>query len=186
MRSSRRAPGAVGLLAGLGAMLWAALYWHWPIAGGSAAQQVVPLVIETGAAAVVAVTGEGPFGDQERTADRWVPWLRLGAAVFLTGTAVVALSAGATAGGLTGGVLAMSRNVAGIAGVGLPSAAVLGGAFAWACPMAYLLITEAPLTAGWTTPWAWTARPSNDLGAALCATLVFAAGTAVITVQGSR
>ncbi len=37
-------------------------------------------------------------------------------------------------------------------GRGLLSAAALGGAFAWACPMAYLLITEAPLTAGWTTP----------------------------------
>ena len=80
----------------------------------------------------------------------------------------------------------MSRNVAGIAGVGLLSAAILGGAFAWACPMAYLLITEGALTAGWTTPWVWTARPSDDLGAALCATLVFAAGTAVITVRGSR
>src|SRR5260221_926608 len=71
-------------------------------------------------------------------------------------------------------------------GRGLLSAAVLGGAFAWACPMAYLLITEVPLTAGWTTPLVWTARPSNDLGAALCATLVLAAGTAVIPVPGRR
>jgi hypothetical protein len=146
----------------------------------------VPLVIETGAAAVVAVTSEGPFGDQERTAGRWLPWLRLGAAVLLTGTAVLALSAGTTADGLTGGVLATSRNVAGMVGVGLLAAAILGGAFAWACPMAYLLITEGALTAGWTTPWVWTARPSDDLGAALCATLIFAAGTAVITVRGSR
>ncbi len=43
-----------------------------------------------------------------------------------------------------------------------------------------------PLTAGWTTPQVWTAGPWIDLGAALRATLVLAAGTAVITVRGSR
>jgi hypothetical protein len=182
---SRRVPAALGLLAALGALMWVALHGHWSIAGGPAAEQVVPLVIETGAAAVVAVTSEGPFGDQERAAGRWLPWLRLGAAILLTGASVAALSAGATAGGLTGGTLAIARNVAGMAGLGLLSAAVLGGAFAWACPMAYLLITEGALAAGWTTPWVWTARPSNDVGAALCAILALATGTAVITLRGS-
>ena len=41
---SRRAPGALALLAGFGVLLWAALFWHWNIAGGGAgtpAQQVV-------------------------------------------------------------------------------------------------------------------------------------------------
>ena len=37
-----------------------------------------------------------------------------------------------------------------------------------------------------TTPWIWPARPPHDLGAALCAGLVFAAGLAVITVRGAR
>src|SRR5204862_141917 len=53
---SRRAPAAAGLLAGFGALLWAALRWHWNVAGGPAAATVIPLVIEAGAAAVVAVT----------------------------------------------------------------------------------------------------------------------------------
>ena len=60
---SRRVPLALALLAGLGALLWAALHSHWNIVGGAAARQVIPLTIKkTGAAAVIAVTTYGPFG----------------------------------------------------------------------------------------------------------------------------
>jgi len=43
---------------------------------------------------------------------------------------------------MLGGSLALLRNFGGMAGVGLLSAAVLGGAFSGPGPMAYLLITE--------------------------------------------
>ena len=39
---------------------------------------------------------------------------------------------------------------------------------------------------GWTTPWLWPARPPHDLGGALCAGLVFAAGIVAATVRGAR
>jgi hypothetical protein len=183
---SRRAPAALGLLAGFGALLWAALHWHWNIAGGRAAQQLIPLVIETGAAAVIAVTTYGPFGEPERATGRWLPWLRLGAALALTAAAAGALAAGATGGVLPGGNLAMLRNLAGMTGIGLLSAAALGGAFGWTGPMAYLLVTEVALGGNPTTPWVWPARPPHDRGAAICAALVFAAGITVITVRGAR
>jgi hypothetical protein len=70
---SRRVPMALGLLAGLGAFEWASLYWHWDIAGGPAARQFIPLTIQTGAAAVIAVTTYGPFGESERVTGRWLP-----------------------------------------------------------------------------------------------------------------
>ena len=184
--ASRRVPAALAVAAGLGATLWAALHWHWSVAGGPAAQQVVPLVIETGAAAVIALTTYGPFGEPERATGRWLPYLRLGAAVGLTAAAAGLLAAGATAGHLPGGTLAMIRDLAGLAGLGLLTAVVLGGALAWAGPMAYLLVAEAALADGWTTPWAWPARPPHDLGGALCAALVFTAGVAVIAVHGAR
>jgi hypothetical protein len=183
---SRRAPAALGLLAALGALLWAALYWHWNIAGGRAAQQLIPLAVETGAAAVIAVTTYGPFGEPERATGRWLPWLRLGAVVLLTAAAVGALAAGATSGDLPGGTLAMLRNLAGITGTGLLSAAVLGGPFGWVGPMAYLLITESALAHGSTTPWVWPTRPPHDLGGALCACGVFAAGIVTVTLLGAR
>ncbi|HCU96227.1 MAG TPA: hypothetical protein DHU96_27305 [Actinobacteria bacterium] len=183
---SRRAPAALGLLTALGGLLWATLHWHWNIAGGPAVQQLLPLAIETGAAAVIAVTTYGPFGEPERATGRWLPYLRLGAALLLSALAAGALAAGATGGYLPGGTPAMLRNLAGLAGTGLLSAAALGGAFGWVGPMAYLLVTESVLAAGWTTPWIWPARPPHDLFGALCAYGVFAAGIVAVTLLGAR
>jgi hypothetical protein len=194
---SRRIPAALGLIAALGVLLWASLRWHWNVAGGPAAQDFIPLAIEAGAAAVVAVTTYGPFGEPERAAGRWLPYLRLGAALALTAAAFGALAAGAAAGaagattgaaavGLAGGTLAMLRNLAGIVGTGLLTAAAAGGAFGWVGPFAYLLVTEVALTGTTTTPWVWPAHPAHDRGAAICASLVYAAGVAVITVRGAR
>jgi hypothetical protein len=183
---SRRAPAALALLAAFGALLWVALFWHWNVAGGAAAAMVIPLIVEAGAAAVIAVSTYGPFGEPERATGRWLPYLRLAAAVVLTAAAVGALAAGATGGVLPGGFLVMFRNVAGITGVGLLAAAVLGGMLAWAGPMAYLVLTETMLSGGRTSPWVWPTRPLHDPGAALCAAGVFAAGAVLIMLRGPR
>ena len=183
---SRQVPFALGLLAALGGLLATALHYHWSIAGGVAAQMVIPLTIETGAAAVIAVSTYGPFGEPERATGRWLPWLRLAAALGLTAAAFGALAAGATLGVLPGGTLALLRYLAGTTGLGLLSAVGLGGAFGWVGPMAYLLVTEVALTGDPTTPWVWAGRPTHDLGAALCAGAVFIAGTVAITLLGAR
>jgi hypothetical protein len=61
---------------------------------------------------------------------------------------------------------------------------------AWTGPAAYLLIGTYSLYAAWhggaSGPWIWPARPPQDLGAWLCAGLVFAAGVALSTVRGAR
>ena len=183
---SRRAPAALALLAGFGVLLWAALFWHWNIAGGAAAAMVIPLTTEAGVAAVIAVTTYGPFGEPERATGRWLPYLRLAATVALTAAAAGALAAGATGGSLPGGFLALFRNVAGITGVGLLSAIVLGGMLAWAGPMAYLVLTESVLAAGRTSPWVWPSLPSGNVASWLCAVGVFAAGALLITLRGAR
>jgi hypothetical protein len=183
---SRRIPAAAGLLAGFGALLWAALHWHWSVSGGPAAAIVIPLVIEAGAAAVIAVTTYGPFGEPERATGRWLPLLRLGATVALTAAAIGALAAGSTGGELPGGFVAMARNVAGITGIGLLCAVMLGGMLAWTGPMAYWVLVEAALADRLTTPWVWPARPPLDRGGAICAYLVFVTGLVLITVRGVR
>jgi len=183
---SRRAPVALGLLTAFGALLGTALHYHWSIAGGLAARMLVTLTIETGAAAVIAVTTHGPFGEPERATGRWLPWLRLGNALALTAAAFGALAAGAAAGVLPYGTWALLRNLAGTTGIGLLSAVVLGGAFGWVAPMAYLLVTEVALGGHPTTPWVWAAHPPHDRGAALCASVVFVAGAVAITVLGAR
>lgn len=183
---SRRVPIALALLAAIGGLMWAALHWRWGIAGGAAARKFIPLTIQTGAAAVITVTTFGPFGETERAAGRWLPWLRLSAAVALTALAFGALAAGATAGVLPGGALALLRNVGGIAGIGLLSAVVFGGAFGWTGPMAYLIVTEGALAHRSTTPWVWPTRVPSDRGGAICACLMIAAGLVLITVRGPR
>jgi hypothetical protein len=183
---SRRIPAALGLLTAAAILLWNALHWRWNIAGGPAARQFVPLTIEAAAAAVIAVTCYGPFGETERAAGRRLPRLRLAAALALSAIAVGALAAGAAGGQLPGGTAAMLRDFAGLAGIGLLSAAALGGAFGWTGPLAYLVVSESALAGTWTTPWLWATRGPHDRGAAACAALVFAAGTVVITIRGGR
>ena len=183
---SRRVPAALGLLAALGVLLWVALHYHWNIAGGPAARMFIPLTIEAAAAAVVAVGMYGPFGELEHATGRWLPWLRLTAAVALTAAAFGALAAGATGGNLPGGSVALLRNIAGFTGLGLLAAVVFGGMLAWAGPLAYLLVTEVALSGNPATPWVWPARPPHDLGGALCAAGVFAAGAVLIAVRGPR
>ncbi len=183
---SRRVPVALGLLAAFGVLLWAALYWRWNIAGGQAARMFIPLTVEAGPAAVISVTSYGPFREPERAAGRWLPWLRLTMTVLLIAAAAGALAAGAAGGRLAGGSLALLRNLAGFTGIGLLTATALGGAFGWAGPMAYLLVTEVALQGHPTTPWVWAGRPAADRGAAICACLVLAAGLAAITLRGPR
>jgi hypothetical protein len=183
---SRRVPVALGLLLALGALLWCALHWRWNIAGGPAAQEVIPLTVEAGSACIIAVSTYGPFGETEQATGRWLPYLRLGAALILSAAAFGALAAGGSAGALPGGAGALLRDLAGFAGLGLLSAAALGGAFGWTGPLAYLLVTEVALTGNPTTPWVWAGRPPADLGAALCAAVVFGAGVGAVAVLGTQ
>ncbi len=172
-------------LAVCGAVLRAALTWHWGPGSGNAALEL-PVLFETGSAAVIAVTTYSPFGEPERATGRWLPWLRLGTALGLTGAAIGLLAAGAAGENLPEGTLAIVRNVAGATGIGLLLALVIGGALAWIGPMAYLVVAEVALLQAWTSPLTWPARPPADRGAAICVALVFAAAITVTVVRGAR
>jgi hypothetical protein len=184
--ASRRVPAALAALALCGLALRAALEWHWNLGSAGSAAQAVPVLIEAAAAAVVAVSTHSPIGEPERATGRWLPYLRLGSTVALTAAAFGALAAGAAAAGLAGGWLDLLRNVAGMAGLGLLVAGLTGGLLAWLGPLGYLMAAEIGLTVGWGTPWLWPGRPPHDLGGALCAGLVFAAGLVLATVRGPR
>lgn len=181
--ASRRVLTCLLVLAACAIALGTAL--HWLPRSGMFAQQI-PLTIEAGAAAVIGVTVASPFGDPERAAGRWLPYLRLAAAVALAGTAFGALAAGSAAQHLDGGALGLLRDVAGFTGVAFLTGAVLGGGLAWIGPLCCLAVTMPALAGRWTTPWLWAARPTHDHGAAICAGLVFTAGLALATVRGAR
>jgi hypothetical protein len=166
-------------------ILRAALEWHWIPSSGPLTQQL-PVLLEAGAASVIAVITYSPFGEPERAAGRWLSYLRFGTVGALTGVAVGLLSAAAIAAHLPGGTLDVVRNVAGITGIGLISAAVIGGELSWVGPMAYLVVSEDAILNAWRTPWIWATRPPHDAGSALCAALIFVAGTAIVTARGAR
>ena len=63
--------------------------------------QQFPMIIEGGAAVVLVMTTHSPFGEAERAAGRWLPYLRLGAALALTGVAIGVLQLGVTGASLT-------------------------------------------------------------------------------------
>lgn len=185
--TGRRVPAAVAAIAACALGLRLALTGHWDSYGALQ----LPLVFETAAATAITATAASPFGEPERLTGRWLPYLRLAATLALTAAAAGALAAAGTGAHMAGGTLDVLRNVAGITGIGLLCAATISGGLAWIGPVAYLIPGLYALYTQWhhpalTTPWLWPGRPPHDLGAAICAGLVFATGVAVITVRGAR
>lgn len=181
---SRRAPVAVVALAACAVALRAVLHWQ-PTSGGATAQQI-PMIIEGGAAVVIAVTTHSPFGEAERATGRWLPLLRLGAVLALTGAAIGLLQLGVTGASLNDGVLTLARNVIGLTGIGLLTSLVTGGLLAWILPLGYVGFAEYALAEAWRNPWTWPVRPPTDRGAWICAVLVFAVGLGAFTLRGGR
>jgi hypothetical protein len=185
--ASRRVPAAVTAIAACALGLRIALAGHWDSYGALQ----LPLVFETAAATAIVATAASPLGEPERLTGRWLPYLRLAATLALTAAAAGALAATGAGTHLAGGTLDVLRNVAGITGIGLLCAATISGGLAWIGPAAYLIPGVYALYTQWhhpalTTPWLWPGRPAHDLGAAVCAGLVFATGLAMITVRGAR
>jgi hypothetical protein len=185
--TSRRVPAAVAAIVACAIGLKIALAWTWDTYGALQ----LPLVFEAGAVAAVTAITASRLGEPERVAGRWLPFLRLATVLVLTAVAVSALAAAGAGTHLAGGTLDVLRNVAGMTGIGLLCAAALGGGLAWAGPTGYLMAGVYALYTQWhhpalTTPWIWPARPPHDLGAAICAGLVFTVGLAVFAVRGAR
>ena len=177
---SRRVPATLVALAACAVVLRVELQQHW-LSGGLE----LPLLIEAGAAALVAVACGSPFGDPERATGRWLPWLRLGAALGLTATAFGVLAIGAAAAHLPGGYLAVLRNVAGITGIGLLSAVrrrrpCLGRSHG--LRGARRGRTARRMEDALDVASAEVREPR----AAICASLVFVAGILYTTVRGAR
>ena len=181
--ASRRIPASVGVLAAVGVTLRVVL--HWTPATGTYSV-MFPLIVETAAASVVAVSTRTPFGEPERATGRWLPFLRLGAVTVLACAAFGALAAGAAGGHLAAGTAGLLRDVTGLTGLALLTAAVTGGSLSWIGPLAYAVLSIYAVQEHWTTPWLWPARPPGDHGATACAVLVMAAGTAIIAMRGAR
>ena len=160
--TSRRVPSAVAAIAACAIGLRIALIRPWDSYGALQ----LPLVFEAGAAAAITVVTASRLGEPERVAGRWLPYLRVVIVLTLTAVTVSALAAAGAGGHLAGGTLDVLRNVAGLTGLGLLCAVVLGGGLAWAGPTGYLMVGVYALYTQWhhpalSTPWIWPARPAR-------------------------
>jgi hypothetical protein len=185
--ASRRVPTALAALAGCAIVLWAALHRHWDAYGALQ----LPLLFEAACASIVAIATASPFGAPERITGHRLPWLRMATAGTLTIAAATAVAATGLGTELAGGTTTAVRNLAGLTGLGLLCAALLGGALAWIAPVAYALLGVYALYTQWhgpalTSPWIWPGRPGDDLGGALCAGTVLCAGLVTIAIRGAR
>jgi hypothetical protein len=182
---TRRVPAGILALAACAGLLRAALQWHWTFAAGPYAQQL-PMIIEAGAAAVIAMTAYSPFGEVERAGGRWLPYLRLATAAGMCALAVGVLQLGVAGQGLNGGFGVLARNVIGFTGLGLLCSLVTGGLLAWTLPMGYMAFCQYALLEAWTAPWTWPVRPAADRGAWICACASLGIGLLLFTVIGPR
>jgi hypothetical protein len=146
--ASRRVPAAIAVIAACAIGLRIALMGHWDSYGALQ----LPLLFEAGAAAAITLTTASPLGEPERVAGRWLPFLRLAATLALTAAAAGALTAAGTGAHLAGGTLDVLRNHAGMTGIGLLCAAVLGGGLAWGGPAGYLVVGAYGLYTQWHGP----------------------------------
>ena len=178
---TRRVPAGIVALAVCGVLLRAVLHWK-----SSSDPQQFPMTIEAGAAAIIAVTTHGPFGEVERVTGWRLPVMRLLIATGMCGLAILALQLGVVGASLNGGALTLARNVIGFAGLGVACSLVTGGLLAWLLPLGYMAFCQYATAEAWNAPWTWPARPPADLGGWIAAVTVLAVALLAYTLRGPR
>jgi hypothetical protein len=92
---------------------------------------------------VIGVTTGSPFGDPERATGRWLPYLRLVAAVALAAAAFGALAAGSASHHLDGGTLGLLRDLAGFTGLAFLTGVAICAGLVFAAGLAVVTVRGA-------------------------------------------
>ena len=146
-------------------------------------RMVVPL-----AAAVTIGTATGlPFGEAERTASRALPPIRLGHLALLTGVAAVLLVLASIVPG-EDGYGTLLRNGAGLVGLALVGARLVGAGVSWLLPLGYATVVFADFLVkpDRDASWRWPLQPLEDAASWLIAVSFLVAGLGVVAWRGGR
>lgn len=149
--------------------------------GGSEFAGLLPLTLMVACAALIAASSRSPFGDPER-ATYPLPRLRLIHLLTLVALGVVVIGAAR----IGDDPMAAVRDVAGLTGLALLTAPVIGAALAWIAPLAYVIYCGGALDVRQVDLWSWPALPGTDGAAALIALVLLVAGVATVTAVGAR
>jgi hypothetical protein len=175
---SRRVPPALALIAAIAATLRGVQPWT---EGTGEFAVMLPLALAVAAAAVIAASTQGPFGEPER-ATYPLPWLRLAQVVTVLLTAAGLLGIAR----LGHDPLAAIRNLAGFTGLALLTATLISAPLSWITPLAYAIYCSGPVDIGAVNLWSWPALPSGNHAATLIAASLLVAGVACLTRSGTR
>lgn len=173
---SRRTRLAVALLVATALALRACANWTH---GSSTLSRLLPILVACAAAGVIAAGTRSPFGDPER-AGRPLPALRLLHVLALLAVATGALAAA------TDDSATMIRNLAGLTGLALLTAAVTGAPLAWTAPLGYVLVCAGEIDLHQDPLWAWPILPVDNRFATLLAATTLIAGLTTTALRGPR
>lgn len=139
-------------------------------------------------AGIVGVSARSPFDELEGLASRGLPLLRF---VHLFGLFVVAavvfvIIASGWDAPLAGPTLV--RNLAGISGIALITARLLGAGLSWTAPFAFVMVAQFSGidSQGELYRWAWHLWPVTDYTSDLIALALLAIGLLVVCFRGAR
>jgi hypothetical protein len=158
---------------------------HWTN-GPGLFPQLVLLLLTAAAATTIATSTQNPFGETEHTASSRLPILRLTHLTTLAGVAAVATALAGLTASYAISYGALMRNLAGLTGLALLTAALIGAHLAWATPLGYVVFCGGELDLHASTLWAWPTRPAGDSAAALIALTLLVAGLLTVSLAGSR
>jgi hypothetical protein len=180
---SRRTRDAVALLA----VIAAALRASQPVTQGSGLFARLTLMLITAASAsVIAGATRNPFGETERAASRPVSLLRLTQLTVVIAAAVAFTAISGWAASYGTSPAAILRNLAGLTGIALITAAVFGAHLSWTVPLGYVMYCGGELDIQAASRWSWPLLPAGDHAASAIAAGLLAAGVAAVSAAGGR
>lgn len=181
--NSRQTPRALILLAAIAVILRAS---HPVTKDTNLHAQVTLMLVTVAAAAVIAASTRTPFGEPEHTASSSLPTLRLAHLTILTATTTATLAIAACTATYGMSAPAIMRNAAGLTGMALLTAALLGAHLAWTAPLGYVMYCGAQLDQQVSNLWTWPTQPTSDHTATGVAAALLVAGITAVTLTGAR
>lgn len=148
----------------------------------------VALLFPLISASVIAIATDSPIGELELTMDRSLPRLRSTHLAILAGVGVPSALGVAAAWDHADAEFVVLRNLAGLIGIALLSAWLIGGRLSWIPPLVFamLSVVMGRGSAGEAASWAWTVLPGRDETALLTTTGLLIVGAGLLIWEGAR
>ncbi len=149
--------------------------------------RILRMVVPLAAAVVIGAATGSPFGEAERTASRALPPVRLGHLRLLIGAGAALLALAALVPG-EDGYGTLLRNGAGLVGMALIGARLVGAGFSWMLPLVYAAVVFADFLVkpDRDASWRWPLQPYDDAASWLIAVAFLVAGLGMVAWHGGR